>query len=349
MKRLLTLLAGFSMLTAVAQPTITSSFAPTATQQPDSGTYFTGAIGIEGAPGAAQTWDLRSLTQFNSFVTNYQDPALGLLHTTFPAATVGTVLGVDSPSYGYAALTGSVYQSLGSVNASAGGYSYYVYTRPDDVYHFPLTYQTHFEDDWQLKNFANNMQDTVLIVAQDTTIADGYGTLYTPSGLFTDVLRLHRHSVQVDYRVPTGGGSSSVQGNITQDDYTWISAAYPGTILALVTYTTGGGPGTPYGLYSKRAGAPTGLPDAHATGCQWAITPQPVSGTATLRVTTDRDMAASISITDIAGREVSVKTYTLITGTSTQYLDLTALSDGIYTVTLTTSTASSAQKLTVRH
>jgi hypothetical protein len=330
-------------VSASAQPTLTSAWCPASGLQINQYTFY-GNLGTisEGPAGASQTWDLTQYSASDSEVLSYVNPSTGMDASSFPAAT-------DCESYGlydYDQLVGNVYQIIGHIQPPP----YHIvttYTTPMTLLHFPVS-------------FGMTLADTAVSSALETgsypgtesgyyTIADtvdGYGTLITPAGTYTDVLRIKR--VETDTFTNNGGGAIGYHRIM----YKWFSPTVNGVILAYVEHSTvfstgSSGPTTgDNGYYSELI--PSGIGSLTVATTDWSIITQPASGHADLSITARTATTGSIAISDMDGRLISQQQVALTTGQNRVSLDLSGMADGIYMTKVSMNGQSSSKKLVVK-
>ena len=343
MRSLYFFIFAISVISASAQPTLTSAWCPTSGLQIRQ-YNFSGNLGTvnEGPSGASQTWDLTQYSVTDSEVMSYVNPSTGLDASSFPSAT-------DCESYGlyeYDQLAGNVYQIIGHVQPPP----YHIvttFTTPMTLLHFPVS-------------FGQTLADTAVSSAVETgqypgtesglyTIADtidGYGTLITPAGTFTDVLRIKR--VETDTISESSGGALGYHRII----YKWLSPAVNGVILAnvehVIIFSTGqsGASTGDNGYYSELL--PTGIGALTSDGTVWSIITQPATGHAELSITVSTATTASITISDMDGRHISQLQVALASGQNKVPVDLSAIADGIYIIKVSMYGQSSSKQLVVK-
>lgn len=338
MKRVfLSLLSVFS-ITAFAQPTITSSWAPSAGIQYHVSAFAAQSLS-EGASGASVTWDLSTIDTVDTQPEAYIPASSGPQSSLYPTASV-CLNAYNGQDYEYYKMTGNRLEIIGAVQPGSGRN---IYTKNATIMQFPCTYQSAFSDTSRYIDYLQGPDDTLISNNTMTATADGYGTLITKGQTFTNVLRLHLLTHEIDSDITF---SSIYHG--TYDAYIWISSSYPGIILANVSHMNYDGNMVDQGYYSIVS--PLSISDIAAEGIRgWAVAPQPALGTARILVHNDgADREASIAICDMAGRQV-LSTNTMVRkGDNTAQLDVSSLADGIYTISLQIGGTISSQKLIVR-
>ena len=104
------------------------------------------------------------------------------------------------------------------------------YSDSEKLLEFPIDLSMNFTDDFAASfvTAGNNFDKT----GNSTITCDGFGTLITPEGTYTDVYRTHL--VQSSSDVSTSGGINS---QYTTDEYNWYKAGYHHPIMTLGTYS----------------------------------------------------------------------------------------------------------------
>lgn len=209
------LLAGMQ---AQAQPVITST---------QLLTIFTDTVSMlqtstppgPGPSGANVTWDFSGLSASDMKEAMRVGDCPGEpLCSDFPTAnsySKGIFLSTGNITYTMSRKTQQKLETTGSKDDTQPAI---VYSDPKTEYEFPLSYQQTFGDTYTWSGNGGTGSGMV-----DYTI-DGYGTIITPMGTFSNVLR--RKMVQRD--TTTSGGNTIVVEIVT---YTWLRADQPGLIL----------------------------------------------------------------------------------------------------------------------
>lgn len=184
--------------TLSAQITITSADFPT----PGDQAYITidtvpnAGISV-GQPGPNGTYNLTDIDLNNEEITSFVDPSTLSNASEFPEATIAINEGAEI----YLKVGATEYDFQGIVLPNqAGGTEPWVikYDDPQIFVTFPSTYQTAFVDDFYGQetfyigmDFQGTQIDSGRITFTGSTDSefDGYGTLTTPAGTFSDVLR----------------------------------------------------------------------------------------------------------------------------------------------------------------
>ncbi|MBS1624147.1 MAG: T9SS type A sorting domain-containing protein [Bacteroidetes bacterium] len=351
MKKLFTIFAACAAISSFAQPTLTSSYIPAVGTQVHL-TALDGSGGLsEGAAGANVTWDLSGYDTLGSQDVQYITPSSAPTGSSFSTAT-DCAHGLSTSghdTYNFSRLNGNVYQLVGVSQP----YASYVlnYSPAQDILHFPTTYNSSFVSTATATGsfVSGSYSGTIVRHVVDSTIADGYGTLTTKAGTFSNVLRLYVSQHIVDTEVVSG---QTLVITYYYKTYNWMSPAYPGTGLASVSHLEQ----TQYGItqnsdagnYSKVS--PAGIDDLSLAGIAGLnIQPQPVSDHATISLQNESASAVSVSVSDLSGREVQNLTQTLVRGENHIPVPVAGMGTGIYIVTLRSGEHASTLKMVVAH
>jgi hypothetical protein len=210
------IILSFFMLSAFfakAQPSLTA-----ANSNPFLGDVFinyysdTDTIAV-GAAGAAVTWDFSYLTAATIDTTHVVPCSSTPYCDSFTGSTLVEFEVLDS-QYSYFEEVGGILQCNGGhVPTSWGGYSFY--RIPYKYNYYPATYGSTWRDTmWQL------CYDTTMGWYEHDreeayNVADAYGTLKTPAGVYSNALRVHT----TVYNYDTQGTYTQID---TNDSYAWF-------------------------------------------------------------------------------------------------------------------------------
>lgn len=150
---------------------------------------FTATSINAGPAGANITWDFSAYSGVN-VVTTTTNACPGQTNCfRFPGANR-----ITKPSqaevYDFSSMTDTEATMLGSYFGPAMGEGTSTYTDPLIVYKFPITYLQQFDDNYQFNvvSAATNTSES----GQVSFTADAYGTVITPVGTFSNVIRVKR-------------------------------------------------------------------------------------------------------------------------------------------------------------
>lgn len=216
---------------AVAQPIFT--------QQNFSGmigdTYvvhdFPSATEEPGANGANQTWNFAGIGQGMTQTIEITDPADTPMGADYPTATFAGVIG--GSQYIFMRIDNSGLYTVGA--AMPGGIDLqYSNVRTEMV--FPITFGHSFSDH---STYTSTVGGLTMNTEADITItADGYGSITTPSGTFSNALRLH--AVENSISTMDVGGGGEVEIVSETESYLWMVSGVPLPVFSHITVTSQG-------------------------------------------------------------------------------------------------------------
>ncbi|MEY8760960.1 T9SS type A sorting domain-containing protein [Chryseobacterium tongliaoense] len=194
-----------------AQPTITSADIITGTFPYTDVSFAPGAY-APGNGGANVTWDFSNIQGTANGVTFFWGVCPGIPEcSAFPTANryiavIDPSSGAQFPDKNMFRLTDTQFEHLGARNETMN--FTYAYTDTPIELTFPITYGQSFTDTSSVTD------NTITTSTNDVFTADGYGTLITPAGTFTNVLRVKKVSTITS----SGAGTTTVTETIT---YAW--------------------------------------------------------------------------------------------------------------------------------
>jgi hypothetical protein len=309
-KNLLQALSVFCGSMLLAQPTLNSSGI-----NPVSGetmTLKTGGYASPGSSGASQTWNVSAIALTSGSTTNY---TVGAVSATPYSSTF-------SGSSNIQLNDGSVYQFMNnsaSVMASTGVVGNGVtipYSNAEDILHFPFNMNDNYTDNWAATFTSNSI--TFNRTGTTTVTYDAYGTLTTPAGTFSNVVRVHM--VQ-DYKDVSSFGTITYNNN----EYIWYANGYHQALAAVYTLTNSiGGPPTQSGIYlSTTPGVPTSISKWSEVNSNISLYPNPA--TDLVGISSDEGID-HVDVYDLKGDLVLSEKVMSIQA----YLKLGELNNGIY-------------------
>jgi hypothetical protein len=311
---LLFLLTGGLAGTVIAQPTLTSSGI-----MPVIGNTFTtvsSAWTNPGSAGANQTWNL-ALTNSATSPSTAVSPSSSPYSSSFPAATVAFN---SSGTWVYYKGTSSAWQNNGYVTGAGTVLSY---SDMEDMLRFPFTYNNTYTDPWAVTYIQSSY--TYYRWGTTTVTADGYGTLTTPDGTFTNVTRVH--FVQ-DYKDSTNIASTPFVITYQNDEYMWYLNGNHNPIAAVYTFTSSMGSPVTGGLYMS--GVVSGVNDFAALA-SLSLAPNPANEQTNFTLNLTEEKEISISLYNSIGQEVGMPvTAAGIAGENKIAVSIAELPDGVY-------------------
>lgn len=309
-KQLLTSLFSLAGLSVFAQPTIQASgFYPTIGESFD---LHTSDYVAPGPNGSNVTWDLSGLSPNTDQTVNVLTPNPSISGTTHNIEYVGQ-------SNIYCNLSTNDYL----IHAESTAQGLIEYSDYKKLYQFPMTMGTSFSD-----NFVSSIViqgDVASMTGSVNAQVDGYGTLITPTGTFTNVLRVH----SIHSNVTTFQGNTT---NGTIDMYTWIKAGIHIELATVQTITT------PFGtqqtaLYAD--GANLGLTHNESVN-SLVLFPNPAQDVVSFIYDLKID---KIEVVDLNGRTIATPF-----DQANKTIDVSGLQSGVYYVNVYSNNNKSIQK-----
>lgn len=285
MKKQITLLSLLisSLTICSAQPTLTHS--GTAPQTGISGTSHYGSFVNQGSSGANQTWNFGTFsgptTNAFALVTPVGTPFEG----AYPTSNVCSYVSSAS-SYEYIEDNSSASYVVGAESPSVS----MDYTADEQKFLiYPLTYNGTWTDAYQV---AGDAGAPFTRTGSSTFTADAWGTLTTPNGTYTNVLRVHESDVFTD-----DFGFATYNG--TQETYYWYKDGVHYPIFVTATSTYNGNPASSQAYYND---APSGI-DEQAT-LSASVYPTLASSEIFVTFGINNSGHANYELMDIAGRKI---------------------------------------------
>lgn len=325
MKSIITLLLLCTAAASVcAQPTLTA-----ATSTPAIGVRYYGYRHNDftksaGSGTTNQTWDVTGANYFSPFGNKVVACSTVSNCGSFPTATIvlkDTLAGSKTTF-----LRGS-----STALSSIGEDNYYAFSDPDDILHFPMSYGTSYADAFKGAKVGGTGSPFYRI-GTDSVQADGWGTLKTPAGTFSNTLRIKRILTYKDSVAP----GPMYEWKVIS--YTFYSQSYKLPLFytdsAHWTYmgTSGDMKSSSY-IAGQGAANTTGA--GITTGSQIsACNMYPMPATEVVHVDLNLLNPASVRLvlTDVLGRQM--RQYESIQASTSQRitLDVKGLTAGVYTL-----------------
>ncbi len=303
-------------LSATAQPILTAS-----TCNPQLGdvyTYYTvNSVVNPGNAGANVNWNFNTLPQFTYADYTYGPCSADPNCSSFPGTTI---ICNGNSTMRYLMLDTNKQTFIGTFG---GGISYH-FTDPEEILHFPFTYNSTFTDTWSATYAQGN---THYESGNVVVTGDAYGTLITPAGTFNNTLRVHMTETSRD--------SVSVSSVVSylRETYTWYSATDSREFLLKIYSVTSGQNTGVLTRFTKVK--PTGINDLHSIAATMQCFPNPATDKLSLAFTTEQTADIRISLMDMTGREVSViANQSFYPGNQKINYSLVGLPAGIYAVNM---------------
>jgi hypothetical protein len=295
--------------------------------------FVTTSYFAPGNSGSSQTWNLGAITGTPSSSTAIpvgSTPNGG----SFSFANVALATG---GAYSYVNAASSVYQNYGyAYNGTVIPYS-----DPEDQIYYPFAMSNNFSDTWASVFVSGGY--TFYREGMTTVTADGSGTLITPSGTYTGVLRVH--FVQ-NYTDSANIGGNPYMITYSNDEYFWykdgIHFALAST-YTLVNSSSGTSTGGSYYVSTTLA-----IDENENLISDFELFPNPASGIVRVNFTNENSDFISLSVINIAGQEVySEKFLDAVNGEYCTDIDISRFAKGAYFVRIQTDKAIRSERMIV--
>ncbi|HSI89626.1 MAG TPA: T9SS type A sorting domain-containing protein [Adhaeribacter sp.] len=280
------------------------------------------------AAGANQIWNFSALssvaTQQAAVVARNAAPKAG----SYPAANMVIKVGAE---FAYIENNGLVikehaaFQSVQNITLEN--------TDPAEKLRFPLTYNDTFSD-----TFAGTVDlngSTIPRNGNVTVTAEGYGTLVTPTGTYTNVLKVKTEEIANPMTLYS-------ENTLTYD---WFLPGVRFPLLRMTRRVTL--PSTVFtAFYLDQV---LGTKEDLAERLQFSVFPNPATETATIQFFSEKNTGATLSITNLTGQEVKrLERERWAAGSGSLTIDVSGLPKGIYLVRLETGGQVAVRRLLVQ-
>lgn len=287
-----------------------------------------GTYSSPGSAGANQSWSLNAgsspVTNPNSFAAPSSTPQASSFSSSNVANLIGTI-------YQYYTANSSKLIYNGSHDTTNN--LLIAYSNPEEQLQYPFTYGNSFSDTYQV-TFVNG-GNTYLRKGTTTVTADGYGTLTTPAGTFTNVLRVHYVSNYTD---------SSQFGTFpsSTDEYRWYKEwnHFPIATVGSNTFN-----GQPFGSYTRYRESVNSIHESQLT--DFSVYPNPASENISINFSTE-ESNYTVQLINISGKVVLNNSYSSSTDFKQEKIDISGFSKGIYTLKISSGTAVEVKKIIVQ-
>jgi hypothetical protein len=318
-KKLLNLISGslFLMCSAsIAQPTLTATGINPVIGESFTLNNSTASIS-PGSAGASQTWDLSSMSGTSGGLTNVVDPSTTPNGTSFPGSNIAWSNSTGG-SVSYYKTSATALQLYGMI----AGTTLMPYSNPEDFLHFPFAYTNTYSDPWAVQFLSGGY--TFYRTGTTTVTADSYGTLITPNGTYSNVMRVH--FVQ-DYQDSAYIGTPYI---ITyyNDEYMWYKEGTHVQIAVVYNLTSsGGGPYTGGSYVTGNVGIDNSMDFISSSN----LFPNPASDIVTIDFTLTEAQKVEIRLFNNIGQRVEISKIADCTqGLNIMQLDIANIPEGIY-------------------
>ncbi len=310
---------------ALAQPTLTALGMNAVVG--DQLNNHTAGYTSPGNSGANQTWNLSAMGTGTLNVYSGVTVASTPYAVNFPAANVALTSTVSSQYIYYK--TSSTALQLEGLAVNSGTTSVkFIYSNPEDFLHFPFSYNNTYTDPWQTTFSTGGSQ--FLRRGNTTVTADGYGTVTTPAGTFSNVMRIHFVQIYSDSTNISGFGPYVI--NYNNDEYIWYlnNNHYPlATVSTLSTTSSFTNSVSQNGTYLTGIIAGIESPSQYISAVN--LFPNPASLSANLSISLTENKQVSIQVVNILGSEVGKSIVSEgMQGKNDYKLEVSNLSEGVY-------------------
>ena len=318
MKKLLLSFMAFSLVSiscvTVAQPTLTSAGTNYTT-----GTSFpimTSSYVDPGTSGANQTWNLSSMSGTTNSTMSFVLPSSTTYGSSFPQSNVACTT-TGSTSIGYYKTSSTALQTCGSYGSIG-----MIYSDLEDILRYPCAYNSTYTDPWATQFVSGGY--TFYRKGNTTVTADSYGTLITPNGTYTNVMRVHFVQSYQD---------SAYMGvpyliTYTNNEYMWYKEGI--NIQIATIYTLNASTGSTYTGGSYLTGS-VGINDFPEQQLTANLYPNPANDQVSIEYSLTSNQNVDLRLINSMGQQVKTDYNTEgIQGNNIISLNIEDLPEGIY-------------------
>lgn len=291
-----------------------------------------------GTSGANQYWDLSGMTSNQTYTTTISNP-VGLPGAeNFPSATFAALI-QGQESISYSAVIDNRIELVGLYTPTLS----ITYSNSQTQLQFPLSYQSTFSDTYERNaDFGGGIGSQE--IGETSSVVDGYGTLITPSGTYTDVLRL-KQDVE-SYHNTTSDGEVISSIPYTSVNYSFYKLGFAAPLASIVASELSGQT-TQFATYliSSTVGLQNLSPVNNIT-----IFPVPVVNDFTINLDLETTSEVTFNLFSVDGRIVSkLGNEFLPTGENTRSFNLPkSTPSGVYFVQIKTPESVMMKKIVVQ-
>ncbi|MEG0926663.1 T9SS type A sorting domain-containing protein [Chryseobacterium sp.] len=232
MKKLTLILFLASGIMVYAQPSITRAgvdrINSTITLKSED---VTGTTITAGPAGANVNWDFSGYTGTNTLtITTKTCPGQSNCFRFPTANRITAPTGIETNDFSI--MTDTEATMLGSHSGPSLGDVTTTYVNPLIEYKFPVTYLQQFDDTYEFNSVSaaiGNTNET----GQVSQTVDAYGTIITPTGTYTNVLRIKRMRTATQIIAST---PAPITATYTNESYQWVSQT-AGTVFSFAINT----------------------------------------------------------------------------------------------------------------
>ena len=307
---------------------------------PQIGTSYVQANSVYEDPGEAgqnQTWDFSQLPVSSEFTTLVVDPAGQPGAGLFPTANFATIIG-ETGQVGYSLAANNKIEVIG-LYAPSGSMSW---PDPRTQIEFPLSYQAMYNDTYErfaeLGDGAANQE-----IGSTSSVVDGSGTLITPSGTFTDVLRI-RTETTADL-ITLLNGDVLFSTPFTDVTYFYVKAGFTAPLLSIINSDFSGQNTTAAIFYVSGT---LGLEEISGVN-ELSLYPVPVKDQLTVSFDLESSGPVQFTLFAIDGRLIGqLSNQMLMQGKNAVELSMpTGISSGVYMLQIQSDRGSETRRIVV--
>jgi hypothetical protein len=297
-------------------------------------TYKSTAFFNAGSSGSGQTWSFPGLTGTTETLTAVSVASTPFA-SSFPTATLAEKQGNGS-AYLFYANTSSAQVTRGY----AAGIIQIVYSNPEEMLHFPFSFGNSYTD-YFLATF-NSGGSNYTRRGSTTVTADAIGTLTTPAGTFTNVLRVR---IFQNYQDSTNISGSSIIINYTNTEYFWYKDGYHYPLATSYTFVSSGSPSTGGSYFIPST---IGIDENSEFESNLRIFPNPVESELTVSLNMETPKTLHVSLMNLLGEKVMELDSDPIAGSEKVVkLQLDNLRSGIYIANVSSGNLTTTRKIVV--
>ncbi len=316
--------------------TITSSWVPTVGfSQTHNVVNLNGPI-APGSAGQGQTWNFAGATSDSSYTETNLAPMDAAGGSNFPIASYGTQVSDTTGTTFFAASNLSL-QVIGSYIGNNQVSFVSTYNEPQTVMQFPASFNSAFVDSFHINTTTPFISQ---IYGINDVRVDGSGTLTTPTGTYSNVLRVKSINIyQLGFTFPPLPGTAT---SGTTTSYLWVSPDYPGYMLMNYSINVEGTTSDTTITYSEN---PVGIQNVANQTLQ--ISPNPANSFVTVGFPSGAELNR-VEVLDLSGRVVALET---VNGKSNRLtISTSSFTNGLYVVrAVDTKGSVVTTKVTVTH
>lgn len=319
---------------------ITSDWAPSA-YLGTSINYDTTISGVgPGSAGSGQSWDFSTLSSDENVIVDYVNASELLGASEFPNATVGTSEdnGEGGSFSAFFEASDAAYRVLGTYTVIESTPVSFKFTDPMDFMRFPVGFGQAFSDSFNIDVDAGLVSFSE--IGENVVEVDGSGTLITPFGTFSNVLRVKSVQTSQSIGLPPTPGGPTVSENTT---YLFVSAEHPG--VPLLEYSLSGTNINPNADTTISFADPSYVSIAEKANDTFSIYPNPANTQVTISATSSLER---VELLDLFGRIVS--TEPVQSASKTLVVNTSNFATGVYLIRAFSSNGSSTvNRLVISH